>query len=101
MPRRPLGEARDRGLAHRLYLTIDGDGVFDRPHGVLVPQVEVYELGDRCREGPPTYTAAEEFWFESMKQLRNALGSEGGRQRPDFANLVTGGATILVCKVHE
>ena len=101
VPRQPLGEARDHGLVNRLYFAIDGDGVFDRPHGVLVPRVEVHELDDRCREGPPTYTVAEEFWFESMKQLQSALGSQERQAAAgDVVNFVNGGATILVCEFH-
>ncbi|MDP9457020.1 MAG: hypothetical protein M3Q60_14870 [Actinomycetota bacterium] len=37
-----------------------------------------------------------------MKQLQNALGSEERQAAAgDVPNFATGGATILVCKVHE
>ena len=53
------------------------------------------------REAPPTYTAAEERWFESLEQFQNALGSEEGQPAAGkVANLATGGAPILVCEVQ-
>ena len=78
-------------MAHCLYPTIDGDGVFDSPHDPLVPRVGAYELGDRVSRRP--------FRVHGGRKIlvpRLGAASECPRQRReagsgwDAANLATG-----------